>query len=72
MFLALIGAAGMTSVSMVTPLMGQRMDALGPGSALQMIAMLAAILAVIFAGVWLYFKAMGGYRAAHMSTVSAK
>ena len=72
LLLSIIGAAGMTSVAVVTPLMGQRMDALGPGSALQMIALLAAILAVIFTGVWLYFRGIGGYRVVHISTVSAK
>jgi hypothetical protein len=72
LLMAIIGAAGMTSVSVVTPLMGQRMDALGPGSALQMVAMLGAALAVIFTGVWLYFRATGGYRAVHVSTASTR
>jgi hypothetical protein len=70
--MSIIGAAGMTSVAVVTPRMGQRMDARGPGSALQMIAMLGAILAVIFSGVWLYFRATGGYRVVHISTISTK
>jgi hypothetical protein len=72
LLLSIIGAAGMTSVALVTPMMGQRMDALGPGSALQMIALLGAILAVIFTGVWLYFRATGGYRVVHISTISGK
>jgi hypothetical protein len=37
-----------------------------------MIAMLGAILAVIFSGVWLYFRATGGYRVVHISTISTK
>jgi len=66
LLMAIIGAAGMTSVSIVTPLMGQRMDAFGPGAALQMMAGLGVVLFVIFTGVWFYFRARGGYRAVHL------
>jgi len=69
LLMSIIGAAGMTSAAVVTPLMGQRMDALGPGAALQSVAMLGVILTVIFTGVWLYFRARGGYKAVPISAV---
>jgi predicted MFS family arabinose efflux permease len=72
LLMSLIGAAGMTSVAVVTPMMGARMDAYGPGAALQMMAGLGVILTVIFTGVWVYFRARGGYRAVHISTVPAE
>lgn len=71
LLMSIIGAAGMTSAAVVTPLMGQRMDALGPGAALQSVAMLGVILTVIFTGIWLYFRARGGYRAVHISVVTS-
>ena len=71
LLMALIGAAGMTSVSVVTPLMGERMDALGAGAALQAVAMLAVVLTAIFTGIWLYFRARGGYKAVHISEAAA-
>ena len=39
------------------------MDQYGPGAALQLTAILGAIVTVIFTGVWLYFRSRGGYRA---------
>jgi MFS family permease len=67
--LSLLGGAGMLSVGLVVPLMGERMDDYGPGAALQMVALLGGILAVIFTGVWFYFKARGGYRVVAISAV---
>jgi MFS family permease len=62
LLLSLMGGAGMLSVGLVLPLMGQRMDQYGPGAALQFVAGLGAILAVIFIGIWVYFRGRGGYR----------
>jgi hypothetical protein len=67
--LSLLGGAGMLSVGLVVPLMGERMDSYGPGAALQMVSLLGGILAVIFTAVWFYFKARGGYRAVAISAV---
>ena len=47
--------------------MGARMDQYGPGAALQMVAVLGAILTLVFAGVWLRFRAQGGYRVVRIS-----
>jgi len=67
LLLSLMGGAGMLSVGLVLPIMGERMDQFGPGAALQMVAVLGVILAIIFSGVWFYFKARGGYRAVPIS-----
>jgi MFS family permease len=67
LLLSLMGGAGMLSVGLVLPIMGERMDQYGPGAALQMVALLGGILAIIFSGVWLYFRTRGGYRAVPIS-----
>jgi hypothetical protein len=43
-------------------MMGARIDQFGPGAALQFIAGLGAVLAIVFAGIYAYFAARGGYR----------
>jgi MFS family permease len=62
LLLGLMGGAGMLSVAVAIPIMGARIDAFGPGAALQMIAGLGAILALVFLGIHGYFVARGGYR----------
>ena len=71
LLLSLMGGAGMLSVGLVLPIMGQRMDQYGPGAALQLVAVLAAIMSVILLSVWLYFKTKGGYRAVPISAAPA-
>jgi hypothetical protein len=63
LLLSLMGGTGLLSVAIVLPIMGARMDQYGPGAALQLTAVLGAIVTVIFTGVWLYFRTRGGYRA---------
>jgi MFS family permease len=67
LLLGLMGGAGMLSVAVVLPVMGARIDQYGPGAALRMISVLGVILAVIFGGMYFYFKARGGYRALDIS-----
>lgn len=57
----------MLSVAVALPVMGARIDQYGPGAALRMISGLGVILAVIFGGLYFYFKARGGYRAVDIS-----
>lgn len=71
LLLSLMGGAGMLSVGLVLPIMGQRMDQYGPGAALQLVAVLAAIMSVILLCVWLYFRTKGGYRAVSISAAPA-
>ena len=61
-----MGGAGMLSVAVALPIMGARIDQYGPGAALRMISGLGVILAVIFGGMYFYFKARGGYRAVNI------
>jgi fucose permease len=63
LLMSLMGGGGFLSVAVTLPLMGARIDSAGPGAALQMVAGVAAVLTVAFAGLWLYFRARGGYRA---------
>jgi hypothetical protein len=72
LLISLMGGAGMLSVAVALPIMGARIDQLGPGAALQMIAILGAILALIFGGLYLYFKARGGYRAIQLAEATSQ
>jgi len=65
-----MGGAGMLSVGLVLPVMGAMMDKYDPGSALRMVAALGAILTVVFGGLWLRFRATGGYRAVAITPVA--
>jgi MFS family permease len=62
LLISLMGGAGMLSTAIVLPLMGARIDRLGAGAALQFVAGLGLILAVIFGGLYIYFRARGGYK----------
>jgi MFS family permease len=62
LLVSLMGGAGMLSVAVALPIMGARIDAYGPGAALQAVAVLPAILVVIFGGLLAYYKARGGYK----------
>jgi MFS family permease len=68
LLISLMGGAGMLSVAAALPIMGARIDRFGPGAALQLIAGLCVILVFIFGGLYMYFKARGGYRAIHLAT----
>jgi len=70
LLLSIMGGGGMLSVGLVLPLMGAQMDKYDPGAALRMVSVLGAILTVIFGGLWLRFKAAGGYRAVAISPVA--
>ncbi|HXT70153.1 MAG TPA: MFS transporter [Vicinamibacterales bacterium] len=62
LLLSLMGGAGMLSVAVVLPIMGARIDSLGAGAALQFVAGLGVVLAVIFGALFAYFRARGGYK----------
>lgn len=70
LLISLMGGAGMLSVAVALPMMGAEIDKYGPGAALQMIAILPAILVFVFGGLMLYFKARGGYRAVQLPSSS--
>jgi len=62
LLISLMGGAGMLSVAVALPIMGAKIDKLGPGAALQFVAVLGAILTVIFGALLVYFNSRGGYR----------
>jgi MFS family permease len=62
LLLGLMGGAGMLSVAVAIPIMGARIEQFGPGAALQLIAGLGVVLAVVFGAMYAYFAARGGYR----------
>jgi len=62
LLMSLMGGAGMLSAAVVLPIMGARIDSFGAGAALQMVAGLGLVLAVIFGGLFVYFRARGGYK----------
>jgi NhaP-type Na+/H+ or K+/H+ antiporter len=68
LLISLMGGTGMLSVAVALPIMGSRIDQYGPGAALQVVAIVCVILTVIFGGLYLYFKARGGYRAIQLAT----
>jgi MFS family permease len=71
LLISIMGGTGMLSVAVALPLMGARIDQYGPGAALQMVAVLGAILTVIFGGLFAWFRARGGYRAVELKSSSA-
>ena len=65
--MSIMGGCGMLATAVALPIMGARIDRLGPGSALQMMALLPAALGLIFVGLWFYYRSRGGYRAVRLS-----
>jgi fucose permease len=72
LLISIMGGTGMLAVAVALPKMGERIDSLGPGAALRMVAVLGVILAVIFGGMLMYFKARGGYRAIQLTADPAR
>src|SRR4029078_12103621 len=70
LLISLMGGAGMMSIAVALPIMGARIDQYGPGAALQMVAVLGVILAVIFGVLFALFEARGGYRAVALTKSS--
>ena len=62
LLISLMGGAGMLSVAVVLPIMGARIDSLGAGAALQFVAGLGVVLAIIFGGLYVYFRARAATR----------
>jgi hypothetical protein len=67
LLMSIMGGCGMLATAVALPLMGERIDQLGAGAALKMMALLPAALGVIFVGLWGYYRARGGYTAVRLS-----
>src|SRR5207249_6925510 len=61
--LAVMGGAGMLSVSFILPIMGRWYDQYGAAAAFRYVAVLPVILTAVFGGLYLYYRARGGYKA---------
>ena len=67
LLLAIMGGAGMLSVSIILPVMGKIYDEKGPNMALRYIVILPLVLIGIFGAVWLYDRGRGGYKAVKLA-----
>ncbi len=68
LLISLMGGAGMLSVALALPLIGGVFDKYGAGAALQYVAILPVILTVVFGGLYVYFRARGGYKPVKLGT----
>jgi hypothetical protein len=59
----LMGGAGMLSIAVVLPVMGNRLDKLGAGAALKSVSGLTIILVIVFTLIHLGYRRKGGYKA---------
>jgi hypothetical protein len=66
LLMSIMGGCGMLATAVALPVMGARIDTLGAGAALQMMALLPAALGIIFAGLWVYYRSQGGYKAVRL------
>lgn len=62
LIVCLMGGAGMASVAVILPMMGARIDHYGPGAALRMVAILGAILVVVFAAMLIHVRIGDRYK----------
>jgi len=63
LLLAIMGGAGMLSVAFILPVMGGWYDKHGAAAAFRYVAVLPVILTFVFGGLFLYYRARGGYKA---------
>lgn len=63
LLMCLMGGAGMLSIAFALPWIGSAFDQLGPGPAIQRVAVLPVVLIFVFAALNGYFRSRGGYRA---------
>lgn len=61
--LNLMGGAGMLSIAVVLPIMGNRLDVLGAGAALKSVSVLTIALIIVFTAIHIGFQKKGGYKA---------
>jgi MFS family permease len=71
LLLAIVGGAGMLSVSLILPLMGRWYDEHGAAAAFRYTAVIPVILTVIFGALFFYYRSRGGYKAVALDTKPA-
>ncbi len=68
LLMAIVGGAGMLSVSLILPLMGKWYDEHGAAAAFRYTAVIPVILTVIFGALFFYYRSRGGYKAVALDT----
>jgi MFS family permease len=68
LLMAIVGGAGMLSVSFILPLMGRWYDEHGAAAAFRYTAVIPVILTVVFGALFVYYRSIGGYKAVALDT----
>jgi MFS family permease len=68
LLMAIVGGAGMLSVSLILPLMGKWYDEHGAAAAFRYTAVIPVVLTVIFGALFVYYRSIGGYKAVALTT----
>jgi MFS family permease len=63
LLMALMGGAGMLSVAFILPIMGGWYDQYGAAGAFRHVAVLPVVLMIVFGALFVYHRAVGGYKA---------
>jgi MFS family permease len=71
LLLAIVGGAGMLSVSFILPLMGKWYDEHGAAAAFRYTAVIPVVLTVVFGALFLYYRSKGGYKAVALDKPAA-
>ncbi|MBL8179742.1 MAG: MFS transporter [Bryobacterales bacterium] len=71
LLLAIMGGTGNLAVAFVLPVMGGWYDTAGPAAAFRYVGYLPLILIGVFAGLFVYFRTRGGYRAEDLQAMQA-
>jgi MFS family permease len=69
LLLAIMGGTGNLAAAFILPVMGGWYDTAGAGAAFLYVAVLPAILTVVFGMLYFYYKSRGGYRAVALEQV---
>lgn len=69
--LAVMGGTGNLAVAFILPVMGGWYERFGAAASFRFVAILPAILTVIFASLFVYFRRHGGYRSIHIVEAAA-
>ncbi|MFN7934922.1 MAG: MFS transporter [Bryobacteraceae bacterium] len=71
LLLAIMGGTGNLAVAFVLPVMGGWYDTAGAAAAFRYVGVLPVILIFVFAGLFLFFRSRGGYRAEELNAMQS-
>lgn len=71
LLLAIMGGTGNLAVAFVLPVMGGWYDTAGAAAAFRYVGVLPVILVFVFAGLFLFFRSRGGYRAEELNAMQS-